>query len=72
MWLKNVKHLTGRLFRWSLKLSMFEYNIVYEKRSTNVKDDMFSRNFISLLTFLLGVKESIEMQVKDNICGENI
>ncbi|GFX14627.1 retrovirus-related Pol polyprotein from transposon 17.6 [Trichonephila clavipes] len=30
-WLKSVKHLTGRLFRWSLKLSQYEYSIVYIK-----------------------------------------
>ncbi|GFW13751.1 retrovirus-related Pol polyprotein from transposon 17.6 [Trichonephila clavipes] len=30
-WLKSVKHLTGRLFRWSLKLSQYEYSINYIK-----------------------------------------
>ncbi|GFW00221.1 retrovirus-related Pol polyprotein from transposon 17.6 [Trichonephila clavipes] len=28
VWLKNVKNLRGRLFRWSLKLSMFDYETV--------------------------------------------
>ncbi|GFX23844.1 retrovirus-related Pol polyprotein from transposon 17.6 [Trichonephila clavipes] len=43
-WLKSVKHLTGRLFRWSLKLSQYEYSIVYIKGKLNVEADMLSRN----------------------------
>ncbi|GFT82718.1 retrovirus-related Pol polyprotein from transposon 412 [Trichonephila clavipes] len=35
VWLKNVKNLRGRLFRWSLKLSMYDYEIKYLKGSTN-------------------------------------
>ena len=36
-WLKNVKSLKGRLFHWFLKLSMFDYEIKYQKNSTNIK-----------------------------------
>ena len=30
-WVKNVKNLRGHLFCWSLKLSMFDYEIKYQK-----------------------------------------
>ena len=30
-WLKNVKNVRCRFFRWSLKLSMFDYEINYQK-----------------------------------------
>ncbi|GFT34132.1 transposon Tf2-11 polyprotein [Nephila pilipes] len=42
--LKIAKNLKGRLFRWSLQLSMFEYNIKYTKDSTNFEADMLPRD----------------------------
>ncbi|GBN02709.1 Transposon Ty3-I Gag-Pol polyprotein [Araneus ventricosus] len=44
VWLKNVKNLNGRLFRWSLKLSMFDYEVKYLKGTANVEADMLSRH----------------------------
>lgn len=42
-WLKNVKNPQGRLFRWSLKLSMYEVNIKHQKGVSNVEADTLSR-----------------------------
>ncbi|GFW29443.1 hypothetical protein TNCV_743851 [Trichonephila clavipes] len=47
VWLKNVKNLRGRLFRWSLKLSMFDYEVKYLKGTNNVEADMLSRHPIA-------------------------
>lgn len=47
VWLKTFKHPTGRLFRWSLKLSMYDFDIKYKKGITNVEADMLSRNPIA-------------------------
>ncbi|GFW09105.1 retrovirus-related Pol polyprotein from transposon 17.6 [Trichonephila clavipes] len=44
VWLKNFKNPTGRLFRWSLKVSMYDFDIKYKKGSTNVEADMLARN----------------------------
>ncbi|GFV22362.1 transposon Tf2-11 polyprotein [Trichonephila clavipes] len=47
VWLKNFKIPTGRLFRWSLKVSMYDFDIKYKKGSTNVEADMLTRNPIA-------------------------
>ncbi|GFW72124.1 transposon Tf2-11 polyprotein [Trichonephila clavipes] len=47
VWLKNFKNPTGRLFRWSLKVSMYDFDIKYKKGSTNVEADMLTRNPIA-------------------------
>ncbi|GFW40128.1 hypothetical protein TNCV_5118111 [Trichonephila clavipes] len=47
VWLKNFKNPTGRLFRWSLKVSMHDFDIKYKKGSTNVEADMLTRNPIA-------------------------
>ena len=46
-WLKNVKNLRGCLFCWPLKLSIFDYEIKYQKDSTNIEVDMLSWSPIS-------------------------
>ncbi|GFX49644.1 transposon Tf2-11 polyprotein [Trichonephila clavipes] len=70
-WLKSVKHLTGRLFRWSLKLSQYEYSIVYIKGKLNVEADMLSRNpvchYISPICHFLNTDEIIKYQNSENI-----
>lgn len=75
VWLKNVKNLRGRLFRWSLKLSMFDYEIKYQKGTTNVEADMLSRNIVSepiqQVSHLLELQKLIEYQKKDNVQGPN-
>lgn len=38
--LKYAKILQGSLFRWSLKLSMFDYHIIYKRYSINIEADM--------------------------------
>ncbi|GFW64477.1 retrovirus-related Pol polyprotein from transposon 17.6 [Trichonephila clavipes] len=42
VWLKNVKNLRGRLFRWSLKLSMFDYE-------TNGKCERVNQSIVTKL-----------------------
>ncbi|GFT88044.1 transposon Tf2-6 polyprotein [Trichonephila clavipes] len=70
-WLKSVKHLTGRLFRWSLKFSQYEYSIVYIKGKLNVEADMLSRNpvchYISPICHFLNTDEIIKYQNSENI-----
>lgn len=71
VWLRNVKHLTGRLFRWSLKLSMFDYEIRYKKGAYNHEPDMLSRSVIShhniALTHLISGEKIKEHQFLDNV-----
>ena len=38
-----MKNLKGRLFRLSLLLSMYEYDIKYAKSTTNIEADMLSK-----------------------------
>ncbi|GFT91250.1 transposon Tf2-9 polyprotein [Trichonephila clavipes] len=45
--LKNFKNPTGRLFRRSLKASIYDFDIKYKKGSTNVEADMLTRNPIA-------------------------
>ncbi|GFW57536.1 transposon Tf2-9 polyprotein [Trichonephila clavipes] len=47
VWLKNFKIPTDRLFRWSLKVSMYDFDIKYKKCSTNIEADMSSRHPIA-------------------------
>lgn len=50
-WLKNIKNPQGRLFRWSLKLSMYDVNIKHQKGIDNIEADALSRNpIIQLLS----------------------
>ena len=42
-WLKNTKDPHGRLYRWSLKLSPYNYEILYKPGSTNHVTDALSR-----------------------------
>lgn len=71
VWLKNVKNLRGRLFRWSLKLSMFDYDIKYKKGTTNVEADMLSRHpvsqYIQHSVHLLDLDELKQSQFEDNL-----
>ncbi|GBO21470.1 Transposon Tf2-11 polyprotein [Araneus ventricosus] len=73
VWLKNVKNLRGRLFRWSLKLSMFDYEIKYQKGCTNIEADMLSRHPVSHhlqhAVYLLDINEIKTQQKNDNLCG---
>ena len=53
-WLKNVENLSGLLFCWYLKLSMFDYEIKYKKNSTNIEADM--KCFQCLIRFVFIVE----------------
>lgn len=54
-WLARIKKPTGRLFRWSLKLSMYNYTIKYQKGTDNQEADFLSRR----LSVMLIEKEKI-------------
>ncbi|UYV84664.1 K02A2.6-like, partial [Cordylochernes scorpioides] len=41
-WLKTIKIPTGRLFRWSLKMFFYEYDIKYIKGKTQYEADVLS------------------------------
>ncbi|UYV74754.1 K02A2.6-like, partial [Cordylochernes scorpioides] len=43
-WLKTIKNPSGRLFRWSLRLSSYEYEIRYIKGKLQYEADLLSRN----------------------------
>ncbi|UYV75801.1 hypothetical protein LAZ67_13001403 [Cordylochernes scorpioides] len=43
-WLKTTKDPTGRLFRWSLRLSAYDYEVKYLKGSRQYEADLLSRN----------------------------
>ncbi|UYV72886.1 hypothetical protein LAZ67_10001072, partial [Cordylochernes scorpioides] len=43
-WLKTIKNPSGRLFRWSLTLSTYNYEIHYLKGSQQYEADLLSRN----------------------------
>ena len=43
VWLKNLNNPTGRLGRWALKLSEFDYEIIYRKGRLNNNADFLSR-----------------------------
>ncbi|GFW84751.1 retrovirus-related Pol polyprotein from transposon 17.6, partial [Trichonephila clavipes] len=73
VWLKNVKNLRGRLFRWSLKLSMYDYEIKYLKGSTNIEAYMLSRHpvahHLQHSSHLLDINEIKTHQKNHNLCG---
>ncbi|UYV72754.1 hypothetical protein LAZ67_10000538 [Cordylochernes scorpioides] len=49
-WLKNIKNPTGRLFRWSLRLSVYDYQVKYIKGTKQLEADLLPRNpFCGLL-----------------------
>ncbi|GFW17500.1 retrovirus-related Pol polyprotein from transposon 17.6 [Trichonephila clavipes] len=71
VWFKNVKNLRGRLFRWSVKLSMFDYEVKYLKGTNNVEADMLSRHpiaqYIQHSVHLLELNEIKTHQNLDNV-----
>ena len=56
MWLKGLSNPTGRLGRWALKLSEFDYEITYRKGKLNMNADFLSR---------MGADVINELQVDD-------
>ncbi|GFU57935.1 retrovirus-related Pol polyprotein from transposon 297 [Trichonephila clavipes] len=73
VWLKNIKNLRGRLFRWSLKLNMYDYDIKYLKGSTNIEADILARHpvahHLQHSNHLLDINEVKTHQKNDNLCG---
>ncbi|XP_029670024.1 ring-infected erythrocyte surface antigen-like [Formica exsecta] len=48
MWFKNAQDANMRILRWRLKLSEYDYDVVYMAGKTNVNADALSRNPINL------------------------
>lgn len=44
LWLQNLKNLTGRLARWSVRLQQYKFKIIHRKGKENVVPDMLSRS----------------------------
>jgi len=44
LWFKNAQDANMRIFRWRLKLTENEYDVVYKTDKTNVNADTLSRN----------------------------
>ncbi|UYV67135.1 hypothetical protein LAZ67_4004029 [Cordylochernes scorpioides] len=65
-WLKTIKDPTGRLFRWSLRLSAYDYEVKYLKGSRQYEADLhtLSRNpfcgFLSTGSFPLQLSEHVQ------------
>ncbi|GFW86161.1 retrovirus-related Pol polyprotein from transposon 17.6 [Trichonephila clavipes] len=71
VWLKNVKNLRGRLFCWSLKLSMFDYEVKYLKGTNNVEADMLSRHPIQYIQHSVHLLELSEIKTHQNLDNVN-
>ncbi|UYV83493.1 K02A2.6-like, partial [Cordylochernes scorpioides] len=63
-WIKNVKNPQGRLFRWSLILSQYSFDIKHIKGLNNIEADMLSRAPVS---FYLTYNELKEHQTTEQI-----
>ncbi|UYV61752.1 K02A2.6-like [Cordylochernes scorpioides] len=63
-WIKNVKNPHGRLFRWSLILSQYNFDIKHIKGLNNIEADMLSRAPVS---FYLTYNELKEHQTTEQI-----
>ncbi|UYV84377.1 hypothetical protein LAZ67_X001970 [Cordylochernes scorpioides] len=63
-WIKNVKNPQGRLFRWSLILSQYSFDIKHIKGLNNIEADMLSRAPVS---FYLTYSELKEHQTTEQI-----
>ena len=44
LWFKNAQDANMRILRWRLKLSEYDYDVVYKAGKTNVNADTLSRN----------------------------
>ncbi|UYV61886.1 hypothetical protein LAZ67_1006958, partial [Cordylochernes scorpioides] len=68
-WIKNVKNPHGRLFRWSLILSQYSFDIKHIKGLNNIEADMLSRAPVS---FYLTYNELKEHQSTEQISSAKI
>ncbi|UYV77262.1 hypothetical protein LAZ67_15000280 [Cordylochernes scorpioides] len=68
-WIKNVKNPQGRLFRWSLILSQYSFDIKHIKGLNNIEADMLSRAPVS---FYLTYNELKEHQTTEQISSAKI
>ncbi|UYV68762.1 hypothetical protein LAZ67_6000728 [Cordylochernes scorpioides] len=72
-WLKTIKNPSGRLFRWSLRLSTYDYEIQYLKGTQQHEADLLSRNpfcgFISARTIKKHQPNIIDTSVAVDVNG---
>ncbi|UYV78462.1 hypothetical protein LAZ67_16001480, partial [Cordylochernes scorpioides] len=68
-WIKNVKNPQGRLFRWSLILSQYSFDIKHIKGLNNIEADMLSRAPVS---FYLTYNDLKEHQSTEQISSAKI
>ena len=81
-WLKSLKDPTGRLARWSIKLSEFDYTIVHKSGVAHKDADCLSRNPVlppgnsenleDIPTFLLESEDMAKLQKEDETLAELI
>lgn len=68
VWLNNTNHNSSRLFRWKIKLSEYEYEILYKAGKNNVNADALSRNPVSSAKSckpILPIKSNLDEIVKE-------
>lgn len=69
-WLMNLKDLSGRLARWSLKLQSFDFQIDHRKGKLHVVPDALSRVFVEALGEHGKTDLEIDLNSPDFNCDE--
>lgn len=69
-WLKSIRDVTGRLARWAIKLSEYDYTVSYKSGAKQVDVDCFSRNPTMASELVEGDEDPLEvptylMEAKD-------
>lgn len=65
-WLDKVKLSKSRLARWSLELSQYDHQIIYEPGKNNIEADQLSRNPVQINNYYLS-----DDQIREKIRDEN-
>lgn len=60
-WLKSLNNPSGRLARWAMQISQFNFDICHRKGTLNVVPDALSRAAVSLISYAGGTENT-----KDN------
>ncbi|KXZ75760.1 Retrovirus-related Pol polyprotein from transposon 297-like Protein [Tribolium castaneum] len=83
-WLKSIKDPTGKLARWAIKLSEFQYTVVHRSGSKHKDADCLSRNPVAegneadevdceeIPTYLVKPDELRQLQLEDDELKELI
>lgn len=57
-WLKSLNNPSGRLARWAMQISQFNFDICHRKGTLNVVPDALSRAAINLITYSGGIENT--------------